>query len=248
MHAPFLALGLSLALAAPLGADGLTDMTKAERAAFGEAVRSYLLENPDVVVEAMTILQNRQASAEAAKDDQLVADNASLIFQDGVSWVGGNLDGDITVVEFMDYRCAYCKKAFAEVEELVKSDGNIRFVLKEFPILGEDSMTTSRFAIAVQQVHGPDLYKSVHDLLMGLRGAPDNATLSRMAIDLGLDPAPILARMNTDEVTRVIAANHALAQALAISGTPTFVMGEQMLRGYVPLDEMRQIVSDERPG
>ena len=69
-----------------------------------------------------------------------------------------------------------------------------------------------------------------------------------MAIDLGLDPAPILARMNTDEVTRVIAANHALAQALAISGTPTFVMGEQMLRGYVPLDEMRQIVSDERPG
>lgn len=242
------AFGLSLALAAPAYADGLTDMTEAERAAFGDAVRAYLVENPEVIVEAMTILQDRQAEAEALADDEMVAANAALIFNDGTSWVGGNPDGDITVVEFMDYRCGYCKKAFAEVEELVKADGNIRFILKEFPILGEDSITTARFAIAVQQLHGPDIYKTVHDALMDLRGAPDDATLSRLAADLNLDPAPIIARMASDEVTNVIAANHALGQTMAISGTPTFVMGGQMLRGYVPLDGMVQIIADERAG
>ena len=248
MRLSLVALGLGLALAAPAGADGLTDMTEAERAAFGDTVRAYLLANPEVIVEAMTILQDRQAEAEAQADDQLVAANAALIFNDGVSWVGGNPDGDITVVEFMDYRCGYCKKAFAEVEELVASDGNIRFILKEFPILGEDSMTTSRFAVAVQQLHGAEAYKSVHDGLMGLRGAPDDATLTRLATDLGLDPAPILARMGSEAVTQVIAANHALAEALVISGTPTFVIEGQMLRGYVDLDGMRQIVADERAG
>ncbi len=244
---PFLAaLGLCLALAAPAGADGLTDMTDAEKAAFGEAVRAYLLENPKVLVEAMTILQDRQAEADALADDELVAQNASLIFDDGVSWVGGNPEGDITVVEFMDYRCGYCKKAFAEVEDLVASDGNIRFILKEFPILGEDSIITSRFAVAVQQLHGAEAYKAVHDQLMELRGAPEEATLSRMATDLGLDPAPILTRMGSDDVTAVIAANHALADTLSIAGTPTFVMGGTLLRGYVPLDAMKQMVADAR--
>lgn len=242
------ALGFCLGLATTAQAEGLTDMTEAERAAFGDAVRAYLVENPEVIVEAMTILQDRQASAEAATDDQLVADNAALIFNDGTSWVGGNPDGDITVVEFMDYRCGYCKKAFAEVQELVGTDGNIRFVLKEFPILGEDSLTTSRFAIAVQQLHGPDAYKAAHDALMELRGSPDEATLARLAADLGLDPAPVLARMAGDEVTAVLAANYALAETLGISGTPTFVIGGQMLRGYVPLDGMKEIVADERAG
>lgn len=248
MRLSLAALGLCLALAAPAGAEGLTDMTKADRAAFGEAVRAYLLDNPEVIVEAMTILQDRQAEAEAQADDQLVTANADLIFNDGVSWVGGNPDGDITVVEFMDYRCGYCKKAAAVVEELVASDGNIRFILKEFPILGEESMTTSRFAVAVQQLHGAEAYKSVHDALMELRGAPDDATLTRLATDLGLDPAPIRARMDSEAVTQVIAANHALAESLVISGTPTFVIQGQMLRGYMELEGMRQIVADERAG
>ncbi len=248
MRAAFSALCLCLSLTAAAGAEGLTDMTEAEKAAFGEAVRAYLLENPEVIAEAITVLQDRQAEAEAQTDDQMVEDNAGAIFEDGYSWVGGNPDGDITVVEFMDYRCGYCKKAHAEVEELVKADGNIRLIFKEFPILGEESITTSRFAIAVQQLHGPEAYKSVHDALMTLRGAPDDATLSRLAADLGLEPTAIVARMASDEVTQVLAANHALGQALSISGTPTFVMGGQMLRGYVELEGMMQIIADERAG
>lgn len=248
MRANLSTLGLCLALAGPALSEGLTDMTEAERAAFGEAVRAYLVENPEVIVEAMTVYQSRQQQAEAASDQELVAMHAAAIFDDPNSWVGGNPDGDYTVVEFMDYRCGYCKKAFEEVAELVRADGNIRFILKEFPILGEDSMTTSRFAIAVLQLYGADAYKAAHDALMTLRGAPDQPTLLRLAGDLGLDAAAVLDRMGADEVTAVIAANHALADRLAISGTPTFVMGGQMLRGYVPLDAMQAIVAEGRGG
>jgi protein-disulfide isomerase len=248
MRLSLVTLGLCLSMSVSAGAEGLTDMTAAEKDAFNQAVRAYLLENPEVLEEAINVLNDRRAAAEGQADQQMVVDYADQIFNDGHSWVGGNPDGDVTVVEFMDYRCGYCKKASAEVEELVASDGNIRLIFKEFPILGEDSVTASRFAVAVQQLHGPEAYKAAHDALITLRGAPDEATLSRLAADLGHDPAAILLKMNTDEVTSVIAANHALAEALQVSGTPTFVIDGQMLRGYLPLDDMRQIVADERAG
>lgn len=227
-------------------AGGLGEMTEAERAAFREEVRSYLLENPEVLMEAMDVLQGREDQAAANRDLEMLATNKDAIFNDPASWVGGNPEGDITVVEFVDYRCGYCRKAHDEVAELVKSDGNIRFVLKEFPILGEDSVTSSQFAISVLQLHGPDVYKQVHDTLIALRGSPDGATLAKLATDLGLDPAPILERMKSPEVLAVIEANHALANRMEISGTPTFVIDQTMVRGYVPLDGMRQIVAGQR--
>lgn len=236
----------ALLLASTAFAGGLGEMTDVERDAFREEVRAYLLENPEVLIEAMNVLQDREAQTAAARDQQVLADNHDVIFNDGVSWVGGNPEGDVTVVEFMDYRCGYCRKAYSEVEELVKSDGNIRFVLKEYPILGEDSMVSARFAIAVQQLHGADAYKTVHDALIALRGTPDAETLGRLATDMGFDANAILVKMASDEVTKVIADNHALAEKLEISGTPTFVVDGTLLRGYVPLDGMRQIVADER--
>lgn len=243
------ALPLAIALMGTAAhAEGAAPMTEAERAAFRAEVRAYLLENPEVLIEAMDVLQSREAETAAARDVQMLADNKEALLNDPASWVGGNPQGDITIVEFTDYRCGYCRKAFAEVEELVKSDGNIRFVLKEFPILGEDSMISSRFAIAVRQLHGDDAYKKAHDALITLRGSPDAATLGALAVDLGLEAGPIIARMNADEVTAVIAANHAMADKLQITGTPTFVLGDQLLRGYVPLDAMRQLVEDERAG
>jgi protein-disulfide isomerase len=227
-------------------AGGLGDMTDAERQAFRDEVKSYLLENPEVLVEAMSVMQARDDQAAANRDLEMLATHKDAIFNDPASWVGGNPDGDITLVEFVDYRCGYCKKAHDEVAELVKSDGNIRFVLKEFPILGEESLVASQFAIAVRQLHGDDPYKQVHDTLIALRGSPDAATLTRLASDLGLDPAPILARMSSPEVMAVIEANHALATTMEISGTPTFVIDQTMVRGYVPLDGMRQIVAGQR--
>ncbi len=238
-------LGLTLS-AAPLAALDLDAMSEGERAAFREEVRSYLLENPEVLLEAFQILEQRQAEAEAVADQQLVAANADEIYDDGFSWVGGNPEGDVTVVEFMDYRCGYCRRAVPEVAQLLEMDGNIRFVIKEFPILGEASMLSSRFAIATKQVAGDEAYKQVHDALMEFGGDVTDVTLGRIAEGLGIDPEPILAAMDAPEVTEQIAQTHALAQRLQISGTPSFVMGDQLLRGYMTADQMLDIVEGLR--
>lgn len=232
----------------PMFSGGLGEMTPAERAVFREEVKAYLLENPEVLAEAFEVLQQRDQLAEIARDKQLLVDNADFIFKDTASWVGGNAAGDVTIVEFVDYRCGYCRKAKAEVEELVKSDGNIRFVVKEFPILGEESVLASRFAISMLQLHGPEAYKATHDELFALRGVPDAETFARLATELGFDPQPLLDRMNSKEVTAVIADNRALADKLALSGTPAFVINKTLLRGYVPAEGMLAIVADERAG
>ncbi|WP_238366100.1 DsbA family protein [Mesobacterium pallidum] len=242
-----LAAGLALSATAAAAFD-VEAMSAAERDAFRAEIRAYLLDNPEVIMEAVQVLEQRDAQAQAANDQTLVQVNAEALFDDGFSWVGGNPEGDVTVVEFLDYRCGYCRKAQPELEELVESDGNIRLIIKEFPILGPDSLTSSRFAIAVKQVAGDEAYASVHDALMALNGEVSEPALRRLASTLGLDADAIIARMESDEVTQVIAETRALGQRMQISGTPTFIMGDQMLRGYAPLEAMRQMIDAAREG
>ncbi len=241
-----LALPLSVCLATAAPAFDVSAMSASEREAFRAEVRAYLIENPEVLMEAIGVLEERRAMAEAQGDAEVLQVNAERIYNDPASWAGGNLQGDVTVVEFTDYRCGYCRKAHDEVADLVGSDGNIRFVIKEFPILGDASLISSRFAIAVRQLAGDDAYKAAHDALITLRGEPDTPTLTRLAGDLGLDAAAVLGRMDSPEVTAVIAANHELGMALRVNGTPTFVINGTVVRGYLPLDEMRAIVASER--
>ena len=236
----------ALTLAGPAAAFDVTAMTQEERTAFRSEIREYLLENPEVLMEAIAVLEDRQAAAQAANDTALIRANADALFEDEHSWVGGNPDGDVTIVEFSDYRCSYCRRAFPEVEELLSSDGNIRFILKELPILGEQSVISSRFAIATRRVAGDAAYKQVHDALITLRGDATEAALTAIAEDLGLDADAILVEMSTPEVDRIIAENRALAQRLQINGTPSFVMGDQMYRGYLPLAAMREVVAGIR--
>ena len=221
-------------------------MTEAERAAIRAEIRAYLLDNPEIIMEAVQVLENRQADMQAQADRDVIAANAEVIFEDGYSWVGGNPDGDITIVEFMDYRCGFCRRAVPEVEKLLAADGNIRLVIKEYPILGEQSLLMSRFAIATKQVAGDEAYKLVHDTLMGLNGDVTSETLGQVAAELGLDGAAILARLDAPEVTRVIAETRALAQALNIQGTPSFVVKDEVLRGFLPADQMQMFVDAKR--
>ncbi len=244
-------LGLILAMmmaASTVQADGLTDMTDAEREAFRAEVRAYLIENPDVIVEAMDTLQQREDADAAKRDIELLQTNAPALFNSPSDWVGGNPSGDITVVEFMDYRCSYCRKAHDEVNTLVTSDGNIRYVVKEYPILGPESLASSQFAIAVRMLYGDDAYKATHNALIKLRGEANLQTLERLATELGHDPKAVLAKMESPDVMAVIETNHALAEVMEISGTPTFIVDKTMVRGYVPLDGMRKIVEGQRAG
>ena len=240
------AAALSLPMALPAQALDLDNLTEAERATLHAEIRAYLLENPEVIMEAVAVLEERQAQGQAQADVDLVRANSDAIFNDGHSWVGGNPEGDITLVEFMDYRCGYCRRAVDEVNGLLEEDGNIRFIVKEFPILGEESVLASRFAIATQQVAGDEAYKSVHDALMAYNGSMNDTGFTRLADSLGLDANAIVAAMDSEAVTEVIAANHALGQRLQISGTPSFVMGDQMLRGFLPQDAMQDIANDIR--
>lgn len=241
------ALALSMGLAAaPLSADGIADMSDAERATFRAEVRDYLLQNPEVLLEAIAVLEQRQAQAESVQDQALVLSNAEALFESEHDWEGGNPDGDIVLVEFTDYRCGYCRRAQPDVERLIETDGNIRIIIKEFPILGDESVLASRFAISARQNIGDDAYELLHTALMQMRGEMNEDSLRRVAEGLDLDADVILAGMNAPEVDEVIAANHALAGILQISGTPTFVMNDQMLRGYVPYEGMAAMAAEIR--
>jgi len=223
-------------------------MSEAERQAFRDEVRAYLLENPEVLVEAMDILQQREQDAALLRDVQMVSTKSAVLFNSPDDWVGGNPNGDVTLVEFMDYRCGYCRQAYEEVNSLIKTDGNIRFVVKEFPILGEASMLSSQFAIALRQLHGDEAYAKAHHTLMTLRGEPTLETLARLATDLGFEPKPILDRMKGPEVQAVIQANYTLAEQMEITGTPAFVTTEGLIRGYAPPEVMQSFIADTRTG
>lgn len=240
------ALAAGMTLATQGAALDLGAMTPEERALFRDEVRAYLLDNPEVIMEAVNSLEARQAEVQAQTDLALVADNAEALFNDGFSFVGGNPEGDITLVEFMDYRCGFCKRAHGEIEKLLETDGNIRFIVKELPILGEQSVLASRFVIAARMVHGSEAYKSLHDALMVYNGDISIESLRRLADTFGLETDPIEARMEDDAVTAELSATRDLAQAMQISGTPTFVLGDEMLRGFLPFDQMLSIVEEMR--
>lgn len=242
------ALALSFGLAAPALAEefSIADMSEAEAAAFGDAVRAYLLDNPEVIMEAVAVLERREAAEQVANDAALIATNYAEIFEDPMSHVGGNVDGDVTFVEFVDYKCGYCRKAFPELNALMEADGNIRIVYKEFPILGEESLLASRFAVSAKLIGGDEAYAPLHDAMMVMRGNMTEDSLVSVADSLGLDGAAFLDGMSDPQVDEVIASNHALANRLSIAGTPTFVIGEQLVRGYVPLAAMTELVAELR--
>lgn len=242
-----LAVALSL-VALPAAAFDVGAMSPAERDAFRAEIRDYLLENPEVIVEAIGVLEAREAERQERSDADLIVANAEALFEDDHSFVGGNPDGDVTVVEFLDYRCSYCRRAHPIIGELLATDGNIRLIVKEFPILGEASTRASRFAIATKLVEGGEAYAALHDELMTMRGEMGTAPLTRLVEDMGFDAAAIAERAETEEVTRIIEENRALASRMRINGTPSFVVGERMLRGFLPLEGMEAVVADAREG
>ena len=245
---PLFAAALVAALSLTTAATAQTPpMSDADRAAFRAEVRAFLMENPEVIFEAVAEFERRNQASQADMDTTLVELNADEIFRDGYSWVTGNPEGDITLVEFMDYRCSYCRRAQEQVMSLLEGDGNIRLVIKEFPILGPQSDLMSRFALAVQHLGGETAYAQAHEQLMTWEGDFFEEDVRALAVGLSLDEAEVLAQMRGDVVNDILAANHALARRLQISGTPTFVMGAaeggEMLRGFLPADAMAGVAT-----
>ena len=216
------------------------------RAVLRSEIRKYLLEHPEVIMEAVKVLEDRREAAEATEARDMVSSHRDEIFDDGYSHVAGNPEGDVTVVEFIDYNCGYCKKAHADVRKLVETDAGLRYVVKEFPILGPTSVTAAKAALAARAQQDGKLYMAFNDALMGHRGALTDAQIWSIAEEVGLDVDALQAEAESDEIKSQIERTYELAKKLQIQGTPTFVIGEELVRGYAPLDHMREVVAAAR--
>ena len=212
-------------------------------------VRNYLLAHPEVLEEAMAELSKRQAAAEAEKHEAGVADNAEKIFNSPRGVVLGNREGDVTFVEFFDYNCGYCKRAMADMLDLMKTDPKLKVVLKEFPVLSQGSVEAAQVAVAVRmQDPGGKKYLDFHQKLLSGRGAADKARAIAAAKEAGLDIGRLEKDLASPEVKSTIEENFKLAEAMGMNGTPSYVIGKQVVIGAVGVDSLREKIGIARCG
>ncbi len=232
--------------AAPVLAQSITP---AQRSEFEKIIREYLLKNPEVLQEAIAELEKRQAIAEAEKHKTAVKQHSEALFNSPLHVVIGNPKGDVNFVEFFDYNCGYCKRAMTDMMALMKSDPNLRVVLKEFPVLGEGSRDAARVAVAVRmQDKTGKKYLEFHQKLMGGRGQADKARAMAAAREAGLDMARIERDYNSDEVRRSLEESFKLAEALGLNGTPSYVIGGEVAVGAIGESALREKINVARCG
>lgn len=218
-------------------------LTEAGPDAFEERVRTYLLENPEVIAEALQRLQERRRVAERSEVQSIIKATADELLRDPASPVGGNPDGDATLVEFFDYNCPYCRKMGPVMVELEALDPKLRIVYKEFPILGPNSTAAAKVALAV---HRQGKYTEFHKAMMQAQGSADEASALEVAQKLGLDMERLKQDMNAPDIQAAIDRNLALAQALRINGTPSFVIGDQIIPGQTILRVLQEQIERAR--
>ena len=222
----------------------------AENPPSNQVIEAYLREHPEVIVASLEKFQRDQREAQqmaqAHADLTLVSDNEKEIFEDGYSFVAGNPDGDITLVEFSDYNCGYCKRAHSVVADFIEADGTIRLVVKEFPILGPGSTLAARAALASAMQDDSKKYGAFNDALMKHRGSHSEATVMKIAESVGLDLEQLEVDMESPEVDERVSRTFELAQKLSINGTPAFILGNQVVRGFVPVEELSRLAKAAR--
>jgi protein-disulfide isomerase len=210
-------------------------------------IRSYLLAHPEVLQEAMDALDKHQKQADADKAKATITDNNATIFNSTHQVVLGNPQGKVTMVEFFDYNCGFCKRALPDMMSLLKTDPDLRFVLKEFPVLGEGSVDAAHVAVAARmQDSTGKKYIEFHQKLLGGRGPADKTRALAAAKEAGFDMARIEKDMDSDEVKKTIDENMKLADALGVNGTPSYVVGDEVVVGAVGLDELKEKIKAGR--
>ncbi len=238
----------ALLFAAPAWAPTQADPLAADQRGEIEAIiKNYLTQHPEVVQDALAELEKRQQAADAEKHRQAVKENNATLFGSPHQVVLGNPQGTVTMVEFFDYNCGYCKRALPDMLGLLKTDPNLKFVLKEFPVLGEGSVEAAHVAVAVRMQDGTGKkYIEFHQKLLGSRGPVDKMRALAVAKEVGLDMARIEKDMGSDEVQKTIDENMKLADALGVSGTPSYVVGHEIVMGAVGLEALREKIEAER--
>ena len=244
-------LGVVLALPLALPAQAQTQsFSPAQRGEIETILRDYLMNHPELLQEVMAELDKRQNLADAEKHREGVKQHAQIIFSSPRQITLGNPQGDVTVVEFFDYNCGFCKRAMADMTDLMKGDGKVKFVLKEFPVLGEGSTQAAQVAVAVrmQDKTGGKKYLEFHQKLLGGRGQADKARAMAVAKEVGLDMARLEKDMASDEVKNTLQESFKIAEALGLNGTPSYVVGSDVVIGAVGLPALKERVNSTRCG
>jgi protein-disulfide isomerase len=218
-------------------------LTPEEVEQFRKVIRDYLLSHPEVIVEAINELEKRDLAAAADAQRQTIAERHAELFEDSGAPIAGKPDGSVTIVEFFDYKCPYCKGVAPDLMKTIDADGDVRLVFKEFPILGPQSVHAAKAALAANR---QGKYLEFHEALMGVKGDLDEATVFATAKSVGLDVERLKADMEAPEIAAAIDRNHALAAALRINGTPAFVVGDEVIPGAIPMDEMKKLIEAAR--
>ena len=212
-------------------------------ASIDQQISQYLKDHPDEVMAALKLAQANEVKQKEAAAQVAVAEQQDQIFNNPADPVIGNVNGDVTVVEFFDYRCPYCKRVSDSLMTLVKDDPNVKVVYKEFPILGPGSLVAAKIALAA---HRQGKYEQVHTAFMAHKGSFEQADLLDLAASVGADPAILAADMQDPAIQGQLQANDSLAAALGITGTPGFLFGRQLVPGAVSLDDMKKLVAEAR--
>jgi protein-disulfide isomerase len=227
----------------------LAQFSAGQKSDIERIIHEYLVSHPEVLQEAMAELEKRTAEAETAKRQSAVKNNAQEIFNSPRQVVLGNPNGDVTMVEFFDYNCGYCKHAMSDMLTLLKTDPKLRVVLKEFPVLGPGSVEAAKVAAAARmQDKSGKKYLEFHTKLLGGRGQADQAHALAAAKEAGFDTAKIEKDMNGAEVKAQLEESFKLADALGLNGTPSYVIGSEAMMGAVGLDALKEKINASRCG
>ncbi len=244
---PIVAWAIALTIAGlsngPAMSQDKTTFTDAQKSEIQEMVRDYILQNPGIIVEAFGILEAREQAAQQQRLAQVMAEYAEDIERDPKDPVMGNPDGDVTIVEFFDYQCGYCKSMLKPLLAFAAEDGNVRVVIKEFPILGPASVIAAQASLASAK---QDKYDAFHQALMGLRGRLDEAAIFQTAVEVGIDVDQLRADMQSPAIQFQIDKTQQLAQVLGVRGTPAFIIGGRLIPGAFGPEQLRQYVADTR--
>ena len=237
-----------LAIALPQGARA-DELSASQRGEVERIIREYLIAHPEVIQDAMAELERRQSAADAEKHKAAIKQYSQAIFSSPRQVVLGNPDGNVTFVEFFDYNCGYCKRAMDDMLALMKDDPKLKVVLKEFPVLGPGSLEAAQVAVAVRmQDKTGKKYLEFHQKLLSGRGQADKARALAVAKDIGLDMARLEKDLASPEIKATLQESFKLAEALGLSGTPSYVIGDNVVVGAVGLEALREKVNTSRCG
>lgn len=220
------------------------ETTDTATSTLGPQIEQYLLENPRILERVSAALTAEIAAEKVAKTKAAIAENRELINSAEGAVVVGNPNGDVTLIEMYDYNCAYCRSSMPDIAALVDADPKLRLVLREFPILSQGSVDAAKVGILVSK-SGAD-YWSYHQALFTARGQIDGEAALRQAASLGLDPEDLRKKLDNPEVAAALDQSYQIAQKLEISGTPTFIIGDEVIPGAVGLEVLRAKIENMR--